>query len=144
MPITFPVSKDSRFVAYRKSDNAILKKGIRWPNEEGSPINGLDPLIAMAIMVKGADPPFNPDTHKLVKTETLLPFVSEFRITNVAAPLTQAELDARVAEQQNANRETQIRNAMAALRNGTGTAAERLARVEKACVHLLRNLMRIE
>ena len=45
-----------------------------------------------------------------------------------------------VAAAADANERTALRNVVTALNNGTGTAAERLARLERVAVYLLKNI----
>ena len=52
---------------------------------------------------------------------------------------TADELAAEAAETEKTADRTALASAISALRNGTGTQAERLARVERACVYLLRH-----
>ena len=83
-------------------------------------------------------PAVNAATHKLERTFTDndMAFTRTF-IWQVVA-LTQAEIDANTLAAQDAATLVIIANVYAALKNGTGTAAERLVRLERAVAWLLR------
>lgn len=137
--ITYPVGPDDRFVAYNVSTLAILTKPVRWPRKDGMPVEVSDPTVGIAQVIVNPKPTnYDPDTHKLEKQEALWPAQEAYYITWKVVPLTQEELDAVAERKADEALQQQIRAAYLDLKNGVGTALERLARDEKATAWLLK------
>ena len=85
-------------------------------------------------LVIDPQPAFNPVTQR--RSPSYIIEAGQVRKTWAVVPLTAAELeDADAATQL-----TQIQAVLADLRNGTGTTAQRLQRVERVCAQLIKRL----
>jgi hypothetical protein len=81
-----------------------------------------------------APPPYDPATH------------NQPQFSNgawVEAPKTAEELDALADSAAMAAEREQLRQVYQDLRNGVGTTAQRFARVEKVCAHLIKHLFAV-
>lgn len=87
-------------------------------------------------------PTYNAATHKVVRS-----FVDDDEAATrtfywEVVPLTQAEIDAYIQQQEDATVRQQIKDNYLALKNGTGTQAERLRRVEIGLAFVVREIAR--
>lgn len=139
MAITFPVSSDARFVAYRISTGEILRKDMKWPNKAGLPVT-FDPDIAAAIIVNVPAPAFDPATEKLEKQETLDAPNEQYLVSFLAVALSQSELDAYAEQQDLQQKRTQLINAINTLRQWS-TEAQAVTVTSGNAVNVLQNLI---
>jgi hypothetical protein len=77
-------------------------------------------------------PPYEPSTHN--------PPIFENGVW-VEVLKTQEELDEFAKQEELRSEETQMRLIITALKNGVGTAGERITRVERVCAYLLNRLL---
>lgn len=89
-----------------------------------------DPRAEDYVQIPSA-PEFNPATHNPPK------FVNG---VFVPQPKTADELAAIAAAAADAEETRQLKLVVAALKAGTGTAGERITRLERVCVHLIKTL----
>ena len=129
--INYPVSADSRWSAV--SGGAIIRSNFKWPRGDGGEIVGLDPAITLLLHVQAADPAFDPATHRLVQGAGVFDEAANtLTFTRTAVAIPQEELD-------DATELTQIRAVYLDLKNGVGTAGERITRVEKVLARMLKD-----
>jgi hypothetical protein len=140
--ITYPVSPESRWAIYRLSSAAVVAKNKFWPRDDGMEVEKLDPDFVLLLHVQTAPPAFNPATHKVERAASLVD-VTENTLTQAwsIVPLTAGELADIAAQATRTTDSTQIKAALTALKNGTGTQADRLARCEKALAYLIRDFI---
>lgn len=105
-------------------------------------VNEFGDLIQLRHVEDANIPAFDKATHKLQRNVADDDVAYTRTFSYVAVPLTQAELDANAATNAEETTRTQIKTAITAMRNGTGTASERLARIERAMVFILREFVR--
>jgi hypothetical protein len=98
-----------------------------------------DPLIQLKQVDDPTLPTFDATTQKLVGSfvDDDLAHTRTFKM--VVAPLTQAEQDSKTATLQDEATRQQIKAVYSDLKNGVGTASDRLLRLERAVAWLLRN-----
>jgi hypothetical protein len=98
------------------------------------------PDLVLAAEVVAERPEYDSATHKLVRIENEL-IGNEYHMgRSEVVPLTQAELDELAEQTAQQAEEDQARQVYQALRDGTGTQAERLRRVELVCAAIIRRL----
>ena len=123
------------FYIIRKSDRSLVRRTT-------APINTLtnetDTELCLMQVESDVIPAFNPATQKLVRVFTDNDALYTRTFSYTVSALTQAELNALTSAQQTALTKQEIKAAYTAMVNGTGTAAERIARLEKAVAYLLR------
>jgi hypothetical protein len=90
------------------------------------------------------DPEPAPSSTEWVAPGPVVVTATEARKTWILVPKTEAEIafDAYVADRNSDL--TLIRQVYIALKNGTGTAAERLVRVERVCARFIKDIFRGE
>lgn len=100
------------------------------------------PHIQLRRVIDETVPPFDPATEKLVRefVDDDAAFTRTFR--QVVAPMTAEEIAAYQRRQADAAELEQLRAVYQALKDGTGTSAERLRRVERVCAWLLEDYAR--
>lgn len=99
-------------------------------------------VIQLKQVIDASRPTHNPDTEKLVESivDNDVAFTRTFRL--VVAPLSAPEIAAVTQRNADETNRLQIKAVIADLRNGVGTAVERLTRLEKAVAYLLREEVR--
>lgn len=125
-----------------KTTKAVIRISETPIRADGKIPADLDPAVELVDIVDPpAQPAFNPATQKVVSTTSEQAGAVGFPIRLVydwsVVALSQAELDAKAAESSAANERDQLKAVVSALRDGTGTTGERVARVEKACARLI-------
>lgn len=100
------------------------------------------PVIQLKRVVDETQPQYDANTHKLVRTFTDNDNAGTRTFVWNAVPLTQEELDAKAAAAAEATELTVLQTVYTALKNGTGTANERIQRLERAVAWLLREQVR--
>lgn len=130
-----------------KTTKAVIRTSPTPIRLDGKIPLDLDPALELVDVV---DPPiqpaYNAATHKLVVSTAEQASVGGLPIKlvttwNIVA-LTQAELDARAAAAADETERQQLKTIVAALKAGTGTTAERLARCERALAKIIPDLYR--
>ena len=96
------------------------------------------PVFQLRRVINDTQPAFNAATHKLIRTSVDDDNAATRTFRYEAIPLTQAELDAKAQAAADEAERQVLRAAYLDLKNGTGTQAERLRRVERAAAWLLR------
>jgi hypothetical protein len=125
----FIIDKNTREVIRRSTTPFNIDETIQPPA----------PFIQLKQVDDLTVPTFNPNTQKLSATFVDDDVAGTRTFKQIAVPLTQAELDANAKLAQDEATRQQIKTVYSDLRNGVGTAAERLVRLEKAVAYLLRN-----
>jgi len=97
------------------------------------------PLIQLKGIENNAEPVYNPALQKLQRTFTDDDILFTRTFYFIVVDKTQEEIDAYQAELDAEATRQQLKAVYTALRDGQGTAGERLIRVEKAVAWLLRN-----
>lgn len=122
------------------ADTRALIRTSRTPFNVDEDIQPPAPYIQLK-HVDGVRPAFDPATQKLVQNivDDDVAHTRTYGWSIVA--LSQAELDALAQQAQDAATLIIIRNVYQDLRNGVGTAAERLQRLERAVAWLLRSFV---
>lgn len=131
--ITYPVDvENTRWAAYSVSTQGVVRRNMRWPRADGMEIVGLDPDIVPLLEVREDQPVYDPATERLEATAPVVDVAANTHTQgwNVVAR-SQQEID------DEAERE-QAKAVYLDLKNSTGTAEQRLRRVELVCAHLLK------
>lgn len=105
-------------------------------------VNEFGDLIQLRHVEDAKLPAFDKATHKLQRNVADDDKAFTRTFSYVAVPLTNGELTKATAEATAETTRGQLKTAYTALQNGTGTVAERLARVEKALAFVLREFVR--
>lgn len=116
----------------------VLVRESRTPFNIDETIQPPDPLIQLKRVVNDTQPSFEVATQKLERfsTDDDIAFIRTFAYRVIAKTAEeQAEYQRQLAD---AATLEQIRAVYIAMKNGTGTAAERITRVERSCAYLLR------
>lgn len=132
--ITYPVAPDTRWAMWSISEAKIKRHNRPWPVADGSEIPNLDADLVPLMEVREPRPDFDEATHYLNRTP---PVVDVDANTHTHGweilPRSQDDID------NDAERE-QAKAVYKALKNGAGTNAARLKRVEQVCAYLLKDL----
>lgn len=138
--ITYPVSPYSRWAVYSISQDKILEVGKTWPREDGMPFEDDNPDRVYLLHVSTSPPAFNNATHQVFPDKAIVN-VNENTLTQAwkIVPLTAEELAKKAEESARQTDISQIKAIYTALKNGTGTTAERMARVEKVLARLIKD-----
>ena len=136
---TYPVDTSRQYAAIDVRDMAVMKVG-KWPRADGMEIVGLDPLIQPVMVTEGAKPVYDELTQKLESNWVIDLPAEEYRREWTVVDLTQNEID-EITESDELDAEMeQARAAYIGLKNGVGTNAQRLVRVEQVLAHLIRKM----
>ena len=132
--ITYPVDVvNTRWSVIRISTQELVKQNQSWPRADGGEIVGLDPGIALLLHVQAADPAYDPATQRLLSAAPVVDIpANTLTFSRTVQAIPQAELDS-------ATELDQIRAVYLALKNGTGTVAERLTRLEKVVARMIKD-----
>ena len=131
--ISFPVdTQNTRWAVYRVSAASVVRTGVKWPRADGGEIIGLDPDLVPLLEVVEAQPAFDPATQRLQATPAVVDVDANTHTRGWVVVDRSAEELAADAERD------QIKSVFVALRDGTGTAGERLRRAERVAAHLLK------
>jgi hypothetical protein len=126
----------------------IINKITRQGRESDTPFNvdeniqPPDPEIQLKRTDSEVKPAFNPATQKLVYQFTDNDATKTRNFAWAVVALSQAEIDANTEAQQDETARQAIKAEYLALKNGTGTTAERAARLERAVAWLLRQAVK--
>lgn len=132
--ITYPVDVEAtRWAAVRISTGEVFKRREKWPNRKGQEIAGLDSDIALLLEVEAQQPDYDPDTQRLQRTEPVIDISGNTITTGWEV------VDIPQDEQDNAAELKQVRAVYKDLKNGTGTQAQRLVRVERVLARLIKD-----
>lgn len=125
------------FYIINKTTGDVVKKSDTPFNIDES-VQPPDPFMQLKILRNETKPAFNAATEKLVITHTddLQAFTRTFHF--VKQPLTAEEIALKAEADAAEVTRLQIKAVYLDLKNGTGTAGERLVRIEKALAWLLR------
>ena len=132
--ITYPVSPDSRWAIWSISQAEILKHNKPWPRLDGMEIVGLNPDTVPLLEVEEAQPAYDPATHYLNRTAP---------VVDVNANTHTHGWEILPRDPQDIADDAECEQAKAVyqdLVNSTGTAEQRLTRVERVCAYLLKDL----
>ncbi len=102
-------------------------------------VNEWGDFIQLKRVDDDTQPAFNAATQKLNRISTDDDVAHTRTFSFAVVSLTQPELDAIAERTASEATRQQIKPVYTALQNGTGTAGERLARIERAVAYLLRN-----
>ena len=132
----------AKYSLIKNSDDSIIEEGVEFSNKNPSDPRvltqkfGTDKESRWVTYTEEPEPAYDPNTSKVVKSNSIS--VNEHIKTKTVVPLSSEELQVISRRNQQQTDIEAIKNAMTALKNGEGTAVERLARVERACVWLLK------
>jgi hypothetical protein len=121
-----------------KNTRALIRQS-QTPFNIDETIQPDDPLIQLKQVDDPTVPTFDANTQKLVNSFADDDAAHTRTFKMVVAPLTQAEQAARQQALQDETTRQQIKAVYSDLKNGTGTASDRLLRIERAVAWLLRN-----
>ena len=135
--ITFPITDPgARFTFIL---NGETRRGKHWPNKHGT-ADGLDPALVYMQETRAADPVIDPLTHRLGPVEWVDNPADESTVgTRTVIAWTAEELAGKTKEEAKEAELDAIKGIYQDLRDGVGTAEQRLARVEKVVARLLRD-----
>jgi len=133
--ITYPVNVETtRWSAVRISDNVIVKHNQKWPRADGEQVVGLNPDIALLLEVEGAQPGYDPLTHRLVRSAPVIDIPANTHTHGwTTEALTQDEID-------NAAELEVVRALYLDLKNHVGTQAERATRLENVVARIMKDM----
>lgn len=130
-----------------KATKEVLRTSDGPLRADGRVPEDLDASLEVVEVTTEELPQIDPETQKLERYEPELPPIAPghpirwMRGWKVVA-LTSAELAERQARAADAQDRQQIKAIVTDLQNGTGTTAQRLARVERALVRLIKDVYR--
>ena len=129
------------FIINRKTRELIRTS--QTPVNVDETVNEFGDLIQLKRVENNTQPAFKSATQKLnrISTDDDVAFTRTF--TWEVVSLTQPELDAIAEQTASEATRQQIKAVYTALRNGTGTATERIVRIERAVAWLLRNEVKL-
>ena len=133
--ITYPVDvANTRWTAVRISDNEIVKHNQKWPRADGGAIVDLNPDIALLLEVEGAQPGFDPLTHRLARTAPVIDIPGNTHTHGwTTEALSQAEID-------DAAELAQAKALYLDLKNHIGTTGERATRLENVVARIMKDM----
>ena len=70
--ITYPVDTATRWAIWSVAQADIIKHNKPWPRADGGEIVGLDPDLVPLLEVEGAQPAFDPLTHRLIRSAPVI------------------------------------------------------------------------
>ena len=133
--ITYPVAPESRWATWSIAQAIILKHNKPWPRADGTEIVGLDPDIVPLLEVQEAQPVFDPATHYLTRSDGVVDVPANTHTHGwIIVPRTQEDLDAEAEREQ-----AQAQYAL--LKAHSGTAEERMVRMENVAAYNLKSLV---
>lgn len=100
------------------------------------------PFLQLRRVIDETQPTFDPATEKLVREFVDDDAAGTRTFRQVVAPMTADEIAAYQRRQADAAELEQLRLVYNDLKNGVGTAAERIQRVERVCAWLLKDYAR--
>ena len=132
--ITYPVDvANTKWAVIQLSSGQIVGRNKNWPVADGSEIQGDDGTRAYLLEVKTTRPePSDPDTTRVVADDPLID------ITNNTITQAWKEVAISQEEQDAATGLAQAKAAYTAIKNGTGTSAQRLARAERVLAYMIK------
>jgi len=138
--ITYPVDvQNTRWAVYNTTSSELVKRNQRWPRADGMEIESLNSDLIPLLEVSTTKPVFDPATEKVVVAE---PVIDETNNTLTQAwqiaPFTQQEQDEYADRQANKIEIDGIKSVYQDLKNGTGTAGDRISRVESVLAFMLK------
>jgi hypothetical protein len=139
--ITYPVDvENTKWAIWSISGNTALRTGKTWPRADGGELVGSDPDLVPLLEVRSAKPAYDPATQKLLAATPVadIPNNTYTYGWNIVA-LTQSELDAIAAETTAQTERDQAKALYQDLKDGVGTATERLERVERVLARILKD-----
>jgi len=133
--ITYPVDvANTRWTAVRISDNEIVKHNQKWPRADGEPIVDLNPDIALLLEVEGAQPGFDPLTHRLIRSAPVIDIPGNTHTHGwTTEALSQAEID-------DAAELAAAKALYLDLKNHVGTTGERATRLENVVARIMKDM----
>jgi len=133
--ITYPVNVETtRWTAVRISDNVIVKHNQKWPRADGEQVVGLNPDIALLLEVEGAQPGYDPLTHRLVRSAPVIDIPGNTHTHGwTTEALSQDEIDA-------AAELVAVKALYLDLKNHVGTTAERATRLENVVARIMKDM----
>lgn len=132
--ITYPVDvANTRWAAASISSGEILKHNQKWPRADGGEIQGLDPDIALLLEVDAAQPTYDPDTERLVRSTPVVDIPNNTHTHGwTVVALTQDEIDANTERQQ-------AKDAYVQLKAHSGTADQRATLLENVTAWFIKD-----
>ena len=133
--ITYPVDvANTRWTAVRISDNEIVKHNQKWPRADGEPIVDLNPDIALLLEVEGAQPAYDPLTHRLIRSAPVIDIPGNTHTHGwTTEALSQDEIDA-------AAELVAVKALYLDLKNHVGTSGERATRLENVVARIMKDM----
>jgi hypothetical protein len=128
----FIINKNTRALVRESASPFNIDENVQPP----------DPLIQLKRIDNSSQPGYNPATHKLVYQFTDDDVAKTRTFAWAAVPMSQEEIDSYNLRQTDNAELVILRAVYNDLKNGVGTAAERLNRVERATAFLLRSIVR--
>lgn len=127
------------FIIRNKNTKEVIRKSDTPLRTDGKLPADMDPDIELLAEVWEREPSYTKTTHKLeqaIREAAAADEPIKLIYGWAIVPLTQEELDFAVEQANLRGERQQVKALMAALKAGTGTAGERITRVEKG-LHLL-------
>lgn len=134
------------YIIRNKATKEIIRRTDSPLRTDGKLPADLDPSVEVLVEVPEVQPAYDKATHKLIPADREEAGAVDEPINLIhgwqIVPLTADELAAIAAEAAAKTERQEIRAIMAALKAGTGTNGERIARIEKALHRLLKDTLR--
>lgn len=137
--ITYPVDVANTTWFFYNTDTQERGKRRSWPNPDGSEIPNLPNNIVPLLRVINSKPSYDPNSEGLSRSTEVDVANNTYTYSWNVVTLTAEEAIEAAETQQRNDFDTQISSIILNLRNGTGTNAQRLARVEKAVAYILKD-----
>lgn len=141
MAISYPIDvENTRWAVYNTDTSTILRRSMKWPRADGQEIVGAPANIVPLLEVTAPKPaPSDPATLKVIADDPVVD-VPGNTLTQAwqEVAMSQEEQDIYAEAQANAAELELVKSVYQALKNGTGTDAQRLTRVERVLAFLIK------
>ena len=146
MALTYPVDTTAKYTVYNKTLDQVHLDGSgrpiihrTWPRTDGMAIVNLDPDLVILLEVQEDQPVYDSATERIQRVDPVYDVVEETATYSwEIVSLTQDELDAIADREADDAQLVIIKAAYQDLKNGVGTATERLERIEKGLAYILK------
>lgn len=134
---TYPVDLNEDYVMYNTSTTAVSSQRA-WPRADGMAIDGLETNLIPLVATTAVKPPYDADTQFLFPNMVVDLPSEEYRKEWILMTLSAEDQTAIQAQNEMDAERLQAIAVYQDLKNGVGTDAERMVRIEKALAHLIR------
>ena len=133
--ITYPVDvATTRWAIWSIGGAEIVKHNETWPRADGEAIENLDPDLVPLLEVEGAQPAYDPLTHRLIRSAPVINIPGNTHTHGwTTEALSQAEID-------DAAELAAAKALYLDLKNHVGTTGERATRLENVVARIMKDM----